>query len=101
MIDEYAMSIQEQWDWIDKRKFDNPFWAETESNIRQLAVQIQQNLDSKENRGLVEAMVSVPSPKGTFGMTAVRVQFTITRFGGLEERLLIEEQLRRAMRGPQ
>jgi hypothetical protein len=90
-------SYQEQWDWLDNKQVNDQYWADTESMIRREAVRIQSELRATDRAQIVDTTIIRPSASGDLGRTYVRVSFMLARVGGMEELLLIEENLRRAL----
>ena len=93
-----VMTPEQQYDWLRENEMADQRWAQTESEIRRAAVEIQNRLAEKGQTEIVTYYMLRPSESGPLGTESVRIAFMLTRLGAMEELLLIEEQLRRAMR---
>lgn len=91
------MNREEQYQWIDEQQYRDPDWADTESSIRRMAVDIRNRLLDRGSHEQVSAYVRVRDQESPLGMRTERIDFTLQRLGGLEELLLIEEIIRRKM----
>jgi hypothetical protein len=92
-----TMTPEEQFEWVTQQEHRDPYWAHTEADIRRMAVEIQNRLNIRGDTEIVTTSVPTPAA-GPMGVSYRTVRFMITRLGAVEELLLIEEQLRRAMR---
>lgn len=90
------MTPDEGLDWAHRQTLRDPRWADTEMTIRRTAMEIQDKLSHEGQIDVTIPVIGAPPGYGSFRMIRVRSQ--IRRMGGVEELLLIEEQLRRAMR---
>lgn len=91
-----VMTPDEGLDWVEVQMQRDRRWADTEMTIRRRAIEIQDKLSML---GVFDVEVAVIGPSEGYGsFRTIRVQSQIHRIGGVEELLLIEEQLRRAMR---
>lgn len=97
------------YDWLHDNECLNPRWAEQEFELRKYAREIQSRLHD-EPGGRIDVAISLPDETeivqtmggGAYPIKAPRydtIRFTVTRCGGDEELLLIEECLRRAYNG--
>lgn len=82
--------------WCDGQQREDPFWAESEMDLRKKAIEIYEKLTQEGGQLTVYARLrDAASP------TCYRIEtltFFHRRLGGLEELLVIEEQLRRMLR---
>jgi hypothetical protein len=92
------MSPEEQYDWISKRQFEDPYWAQKEYDIRRQAAEVMEKLYARDE-GYVECLVHSPG-SGPYAMEYATVRIyhhDVARMGGLEGTLVVEELIRRAM----
>ena len=93
--DYYPGSSHAQINWVDEQNRRDAHWAAHEMEVRRLAFEIQGKLRGGDNN--VSVAVSTMRYNGTWSYATLH--FTLTRLGGLDELLLIEECIRRAKRG--
>jgi hypothetical protein len=90
------MTNEEQWQWVNEQMVRDPYWADTESTIRRQAVEVHERL--RDEGGPVRVGVMVRSRDAQMGMRSKRIDFSFSpTAGAVENTLLIEEILRRAM----
>lgn len=89
------MTQDEQMTWLDQHTYRDPRFADTEFTIRRKAVEI---VDLVLREGSMDTIVLVPSGDHELGWRRVHIhKHDLIRIGGLEQILLVEEILRRAM----
>lgn len=93
-----TMRFEEQWDWVEKRHYRDPYWAQREFEIRRQAAEVMQQLYSDDGPNRVNIAVMTPASQAHLEFNTVTIyKADIARVGGLEGVLLIEEIIRRAM----
>ena len=93
------MTHDEAYDWVYQQEERDPHWAHSEFDARRGALEAQHKLRSPGWKGEVSISIVRPDRTHPLGSSIKIVTFSPTRLGGVEELLLFEEQIRRAMRG--
>jgi hypothetical protein len=92
-----TMTPEQGLDWIHEQEIADPHFADTEMTLRRTALQVQRELGQSGDFSVTVPIIG--QRKDGFGsFMEVRVRARGYRVGGLEELLMIEEQLRRALR---
>lgn len=93
-----VMTPDEGLGWVDAQQHRDPRFADTEMTIRRAAIELQDKLSQGGTVDMVVHVDVIGAGPGYSSFRTVYFRSQIHRCGGVEELLLIEEQLRRAMR---
>lgn len=91
------MTLEEQAQWLDEQQFRDPDWARNEYEVRRLAYEMRDRVLA--STGPVTLAFHRTDPKTGSFRTVTLNRGDIWRIGGAEQLLLIEEIIRRELRG--
>lgn len=90
--------ITEQWDWVEKRAYKDPYFAQREFDIRRQATEVMQRLYQDDGPPSVNVAIMSPATLTGIEFSTITIhKAQVARMGGLEGVLVVEEMIRRAM----